>query len=551
MSTVALKINVDGIKYLIKGVSKQTSHKEILCAIAKHRNTDHANDGSECLSATIGSLNIIECNNKKDTKRKTSVASDKLTSRLKRKLPRSQSVKQRSTNTERNRYEKHTRNGNKEKEKEQNHEREKEEQSKKENKVKKHEPRKQSKLSRSLSLNDKDRTKYGRRKSSKPISVDDCNLEKTRSYDRQLRDSFASDNNKDDSLISSDARGFINNPHILQNFEVVKKRQIIAQIKSEKRDSWVESLRPDSITYFIEESRTLLPNVNNGFERSECVRKYENSSVKDGFKKIAGTVSDCTEIDTDSGLPSIGYESSSLDGVSRDVLEQDLSDCDADATSATPEDLRQNSDTCSNCDLGHKSVNRNCDEKGLTSELDEESSKLMSEYNGLWKDLTNTVDELLFSEIMIAQLDFQLECLAEEIQDGETDNADDIELEEGNMVSELRQTREFLKAVTYLTQYQTREHLKNSEEMDYLEQEIRVKRLKYHSACRRLQRMDSLPRHLDVSVRKKRTIFLISESSETDPVDDEINFIDHGAAENLTMLEVEENDDGDKEVSLV
>ncbi len=543
MSTVALKISIDGCKYLIKGIGKETSHKDVLCAIAKYRNVQRDDNNLNSLSTSIGSFSIIECfETKKSKKKGKSLSSD---CELKR-----ESSQRRKTKAEGNKRKEQF--GKKCKDRESENANEKKE-SKKEAK---HSNKKQSELLRSYSLNDKDRRKY-KRKLKQLSCADDSDIEKLQSRQRKFKNSLNKRNYDDDD---------INTFYKLHNLISTQNIEIKAQIKSMNKSEWLDNLKRHSTTYFIEDERITEDRNKIGQNKDNLSNETlgskgrceisTNGNFEKCSKKPSETISDCTEIDNDSGLPSIEYESS-LDTVSRDEISLQFDQENSDRTSineATDVGREVNCllddvfvDEEDNLVDGQQIEGRN--EESGTDAFESRNLELMTEIKGLFKDLSETIDDLSFKELMIAQLEFQLDCLAEDENDYDEN---ETETEETNLITDLKQTQEFLKAVTCLCQYQKREHLKISNELNYLNQVINKRRTKLSLLQRKVSQAEFsfLPRHLKVSEQRRTKVVIINETPEEINNNDE-ELHESSVTETNQRFELKQDYNDNEAVSLV
>eukprot|EP00794_Sanderia_malayensis_P017929 gene17929-19716_t len=424
-------------------------------------------------------------------------------------------------------------------------------------------------LTRSYSLNEKDKRK-SKRKSKQFSCFDDSDIENLESRQRRFKNDLNKRNYED-----GDVSAF----YKLQNLLDHQKRQINTQMKSMNKNEWLHHLRQHSTTYFIEDVRSSVDGPGKTLRsEDECIFSKQGgarigTNADKSLKKQQETVSDCTEIDNDSGIP---YESS-LDTISRDEVSLQLDEISLqpDEVNLQPneESLRTASTNipCENPGFGlnysgyqqenaslkhgiinfhendtnhqhevanlpeacidsnaestpsHKDTSLDSafvDDKeenlnataGIHFTGESRNSELIAEYDALVKKTLQTIDGLSLKELMIAELEFQLDSLLED--DRDCDDGE-FEMEELEIVAELKQIHEYVKAVTTLCQYQRREHDKLSNELNYVNQFIKSRKLKLNALERKLHQVErsTVPRHLRSSNYRRPQIVIIEEDS--------------------------------------
>lgn len=572
VATLALKVSIDGSRYVIRGIDKESSKKEILCIVAKYKSKERLPDLQKALSKLNSCVSIIGCKKTKHVDEKKLEKCPSSSSKGKknhRKKNQGLSFSKRSNSYAENvRLEK--KNCTKEKVNAF---------------AQSIQPHRKSLLWRSHSLNEKDQRQGRLKTKERPNSFGTYDASKLMKVDQII--SLKSNQDSGKNINGSTRVDKIEDEAVLKSR---RHREVTRRSKGEERklNGWLENLKQNSITYFIEDfdvqnaSERKTSKINtaertNGIENGsslECVDDYRG--MRPG-KQCAGGC-DYAEAETDSGLPSIDYESS-LDTISRDErisLEQSFDeermkerqsdsgfDCNSLNEAKVEVNLQQKclSKTTLPCDYvktewsmdsfheeidfslihhdvkayGHVCLDQGSqmnefertlqdasvsNEENTEGEFEANYKRRLKQDenenegdncsgNELFKELKYVInkiskmdEELLHHELLISQLEFQLDILTENI-----DSIHDIEaeIEEMKLISELKETEEFLKAITKLSQYQREAHSEIMAELLYLDAKTKERQIKLQSMERKLirQKFKSLPRHLAVSKERR------------------------------------------------
>ena len=574
MATFALKVSIDDSKYVIRGIDKGSSKKEILCILTKYKKREQLPELQSALSKINSSLSIIEV-------KKANKVDD--TFKRRNNVPRHASRRKGS-------YKNVTRKiafveGCSDDVGVTNEEKQKSSLSKgsdaNEEYVK---YRKRPLLCRSQSLSEKDRRQGKCRLRERPKSFGAFDSSKLFQVDRaqlcgqnqipniHISQKLNKDNTEESLIESEKEKGKSNDGKTRRNegqsllrskkhCDLKSKRQKI-QLQQSKLQNWLDSLERSSIAYFIEDFETqncnkVEKNRLSSAERAEIGANNQYAcQLKQVKKRNCVESRECVEsneyaeAETDSGLPSLDYESS-LDTISRDdriSLEQSCDEGKAKETQndsgfdcSSLNDNKIDADISNDCLFGataehqcsesEKFQKPSIDGRSSASEIQQSKESHIEVNNGLkirgtdlvnsevskqtevecdrYTEVKRTIDKisktdenLLHCELLISQLEFQMDILSENFDAIEDI---DMEIEEMKMISELRETEEFLKAITKLSQYQREAQSEIMEELLYLDAKTKERQLKLQSLERKFirQKFKCIPRHLTVS-REKR-----------------------------------------------
>ena len=382
MSNFALKVSIDGTRYLIRGVEKETSRKDVLCAIAKYRSKEQLPTLSATLSRSLGNLSIVECrrssersitssgisSGESDGISKKSNSKSKSGRRHKRSFEESKgesfpsklipssgksSLNQTVPDFEKQPKKLHRRNSERHKSSRLDQKTEsgrlKQRSFSRSNSFSEKNARISQKLikERPKSFTESERidlnsicetaTKSssnehcscrnsGKRKWTEQRAFDDSDLEMSKNSNRKIRNLIAR-KHYDDSDIASLCE--------IQHEAKETFRRAKMSVKRNKLSTWLQGLKRSSTTYFLDNSDnseqkpivvTVEADLNNNGSKtgkasndgkqadSEITRK---DSMNETSSKQSEELADYAEAETDSGLPSLDYESS-LDTISRD-----------------------------------------------------------------------------------------------------------------------------------------------------------------------------------------------------------------------------------------
>lgn len=383
MSNFALKVNIDGTRYLIRGVEKETSRKDVLCAIAKYRTKEQLPNLNTTLSKSLGNLSIVECrrssersitssgissgesdgrSKKLDSHRKSgrrhrgSFKESKGGSGPLEVVPTSgrSSLNRTSSNFDKQPKKLHRRNSERHKSSKLDKEIEvgrlkqksfsrsnsfSEKNAKILQKLGKERPKSFAEFGRiDLKLKGETVTKNssnencagensGKQKWIKQKAFDDSDLEMSKNSNRKIRNLIAR-KHYDDSDIASLCE-------IQSEAKTTFRRAKSSAVKRNKLSTWLQGLKRNSTTYFLDDSEnnelkpivvTVEADVNNNGSKTGKVlddsKQTESEltckdSMNETSSKQSEDLADYAEAETDSGLPSLDYESS-LDTISRD-----------------------------------------------------------------------------------------------------------------------------------------------------------------------------------------------------------------------------------------
>ena len=596
MATFALKVSIDDSKYVIKGVDKESSKKEILCILTKYRSKNQLPELQSALSKLNDSVSLIKVKNTNKTKQPVTRHQGKSRVSGKRKGSSKHLTKKLSygdvcsdgvtlSNDEKQRLsqcKEPVATGEE---------------------VENLKCRKRPLIWRSQSLSEKDRKlgkshlrerpkSFGAFDTNKLVRLDHAQLlgKKENSYihcvykmkNRKMVESYAEggmDAGKpnNDKSQKSDVELMTKS----KKHSDLNSKRLKTQLQQNKLKNWLADLKRNSIAYFIDEFEA------NNYASNQMARlpssekpdegKESDSALchfKQGEEQHCAKGSECTEgneyaeTETDSGLPSLDYESS-LDTLSRDdriSLEQSCdegrtkesqNEYEFDWSSSNEREMNSNlpierlnrvtddNQICEFKELENLSIEREllATESNVSKESGVEegeiikdsrpdlamdgsnSSKMIEAETTLFEQVKYTIDKIsktdeniLHCELLISQLEFQLDILSENFDEIEDI---DLEIEEMKMITELKETEEFLKAITKLSQYQREAQGEIMEELLYLDAKTKEKQIKLQSLERRLirQRFKSVPRHLNVS-REKRLYAKEVTSTIENEIDD-------------------------------
>ena len=382
MSNFALKVSIDGTRYLIRGVERETSRKDVLCAVAKYRSKEQLPNLSATLSRSLGNLSIVECrrssersitssgisSGESDGISKRSDSKSKHGRRHKRSFEESKgekfpskltptsgksSLNQTAPTFEKQPKKLHRRNSERCKSSKLDQKTESgrlkqrsfsrsnsfsEKNARISQKLIEERPKSYAEFDRidlnlkgetvtKISSNENCSGQYsGKRKWTEQKAFDDSDLEMSKTSNRRIRNLIARKHYDDSDIaslceIQSEAKGTF--------------RRAKTSVKRNKLSTWLQGLKRTSTTYFLDNSEIneLKPIVvtvdadlnNNGAKIGKVSddNKQTDSeltctdSINETSRKQSEELADYAEAETDSGLPSLDYESS-LDTISRD-----------------------------------------------------------------------------------------------------------------------------------------------------------------------------------------------------------------------------------------
>jgi len=565
MAKLTLKVSIDDSRYVIRGIDKESSRKEILCILAKYKKKDQLPELRSALSKLNSSISKIEV--KASNKVENATKRDQTTSKIgSRKKGRCKTITNRACLSNDCSVDASFCNG----------EIKASSFMKQRENLRKGRPtiekvscntkyRKKPGRSHSFNENDKRQKKYRLRERPKSFGAFDAAkilklghstlLELNQIFDihglQKLNKESLEESGKENNDSSKIARS--------RKHRAITSNNVNIRSKQKKLKHWLENLATNSVQYFIEENETqkscssdqqnCLASTKKGEERTE--NAYYPYQFKNDKKKnyIENTDTEYAEAETDSGLPSLDYESSldtlsrddrisieqSCDeGRSKDVQEDSVFDCSCWNESKTGTNTsfdRGNIEECinkENEELQNVIVGTNISatESQLSEESNPERTKI-NKHQGTESGPTNSelaekADDDLFTavkctiekiskadenilhcELLISQLEFQFDILSENI---DTVEDIEIELEEMKLVTELKDTEEFLKAITKLSQYQREAESEIVAEILNIDAKLKERQMKLQSFERKLirQKFKSVPRHLIVSREKRR-----------------------------------------------
>ena len=587
MAKFTLKVSIDDSKYVIRGIDKESSRKEILCTLAKYKKKEQLPELRSALSKLNGSISKIEvkASSKFENISTRGQASTKIGSRRKgrcKNIANKACLDDRSIDASFSNEEIKTASF-----------------MKRPKNLRKVRPTSEKvvcntkyrkKPGRSHSLNENDRRQKKYRLRERPKSFGAFDAAKILELDHstllelnQLIDIHGLQKMKKDSFEESfEGGGEVNS----DSSKIARSRKHCAiastnvniRSKQKKLKDWLENLAANSIQYFIEEDKVqgsssdpdnCLSSTERGEERKE--NKYYPYQFTSDKKQHYIDNTEYAEAETDSGLPSLDYESS-LDTLSRDDRISIEQSCDEGRS----KDAQIDSVFDCSCRNESKSgANASCDKGSIEECIRKENAELqnitvgikisateshLSERSGVERtknsrnqatesvprkseviektedDLFTAVkctiekiskadENILHCELLISQLEFQLDILSENI---DTIEDIEIELEEMKLVTELKDTEEFLKTITKLSQYQREAESEIIAEILSVDAKLKERQIKLQSLERKLirQKFKSVPRHLIVS-REKRLYAHHMTSDEGFSSDSEILLFDN------------------------
>ncbi|XP_065070492.1 uncharacterized protein LOC135695352 [Rhopilema esculentum] len=535
MATFALKVSVDGVRYAIQGVSKETSRKEILCTVAKFKTADQLADLQVALAKLDSTITLVKFQKAKENTREEKRG---YTKRSKKATASSQQIStseydqpthlcRRTTACSQSFNDKISK-------------------SKKQTKIER--PRSFAAFDADKKITWNELKKYlsvpFEEKSPKSENFDergardDSDLEVAKASSRKLR-------NLRKKIVLDDADG--TSVFTIKRKAEKESRKIRNKLKNDKLQNRFAIMKENLTTYFIDNQNLIEAKIckNRDFNNNlnaEVANQQDCCEVSGGKQADE----DFAEGETDSGLPSIDCETSSLDTISRDELvsleqnetdrnqseQQDDSGFDCNSIN----DVIARPNFCSCTTLQDADNSSNVSGSRLREEEKEEvsASSLKQEDDAedplddmgqyfierilLMLDQISKIDEeLLHKELLISQLEFQTRIVSEDF-----DQAEDYEFEsdEEKLITDLEETEKFLTAITNLHYYQNAAEREMISELSSLEAAIKEKKLKLQSLEKRLLRRELkwFPKHLNVSDEKRRIItnmYLKEEVIET------------------------------------
>ena len=536
MATFALKVSVDGVRYAIQGVSKETSRKEILCTVAKFKTADQLADLQVALAKLDSTITLVKFQKAKESTReekrgytkrsKKAIASSQQISTSEYDQPirlrRRTTACSQSFNDNISKWKKQT-------------------------KIERPRSFAAFDADKKITWNElKNYLSVPFEENSSKLETfdkrgarDDSDLEVAKASSRKLR-------NLKKKIVLDDVDG--TSVFTIKRKAEKESRKIRNKLKNDKLQKRFAIMKENLTTYFIDNQNLMEAEIckNRDFNNNlntEIANQQDCCEVSGGKQADE----DFAEGETDSGLPSIDCETSSLDTMSRDELasleqnetdrnqseQQDDSGFDCNSINdviarpslcccTTLQDA-DNSSKVSGSKLREEEKEEEVFVRSFKQQDDAEDSlddmgQYFIERILLMLDQISKIDEkLLHKELLISQLEFQIRIVSEDF-----DQAEDYEFEsdEEKLITDLKETETFLIAITNLHYYQNVAEREMISELSSLEAAIKEKKLKLQSLEKRLLRRELkwFPKHLNVSDEKRRIItnmYLQEEVMET------------------------------------